>query len=187
MSEEQNIKYNFHYNLKGIDQSIRKSQRLLYLMNSIRLVVVDFNKMMEKPTLEHFMWTAIQLHQAWSNLYRLIKMTNQAQRIGVAQGVLGGVGGRAAGRGLARATGVMGVNQAMGALFDPTWALPPALGALAGIPGGQLLLGIYAGLILLGMSGAGYMRFFGDRQLRSELEEAARRRREIAKLQGYDF
>ena len=186
MSADQIINYKIHYDLRGVDQSIRKSQRLLYLMNSIRLVVVDFNKMMEKPTLEHFMWTAIQLHQMWSNLYRLIQMTNQAQRLGVAQGVLGGVGGRAAGAAARRMTLgqtvlSFGAGGSLGA------ATIPALGALAGIPGGQLLLGIYAGLILLGMSGAGYMRFFGDRQLRSELEEAARRRREIAKLQGYDF
>lgn len=82
MSEETHT-VNVVYNIENIDQSIRETQRVLYFTNALRLSIVDIQKVMAGPTLSNVMWTAVQLTRVWTNLYRIIKQTNQAQAVGL--------------------------------------------------------------------------------------------------------
>ena len=182
MSADQIINIKLQYDVRGIDSSIRQSQRLLYFMNAVRLSVADMQQVMSGPTVANIMWTAVQLTRVWTTAYRWVRMTNEAQRIGIAQGALGGVGGRAAGGRLARATGVMGVNQAMNALFDPTWQAPGPgfMASLMATLSNPLVAGaLIGGTILLGAA-------VWDRNQRLQHMEWQRRNREMAKSQGLE-
>ena len=167
------------YDVRGIDRSIRSSQRLLYSINSIRLVLDDFKRLGEDPSFQNIMWTGIQLTRVWTNLHRMVKATNQAQRLGLTQGVaratgigggagiVGGAGAGAAGGGLGGFIGLLGATLGALAFANPVTA------ALA--------------LTTLVISGTGYRRYFSDRKNRIERNEFIRNQREIAKSQGYEY
>lgn len=174
MSEEQIISYKIQYDVRGIDSTIRQSQRLLYFTNAVRLAYVDLQQFMSAPTVANFMWTAIQLTRVWTTAYRWIKMTNEAQRLGIAQGALRGIGGRAAGRGFS-------VGQQM-----LPWAAKPLLATLptvklgVGIAGMGLALGIPVA-VLIGLF------ILGDIQERRTMKDWEQRQREVAKSQGLEW
>lgn len=95
---EETIKFNVEYDIRNVDQTVRQTQRVLYAMNSIRLSIVDFQRLMEKPTLENAMWLAINLTQTWRAIVRLINAANAASSTGnlvnlLGGGVGGGIGG----------------------------------------------------------------------------------------------
>ena len=176
------------YDVRGIDSSIRQSQRLLYFMNAVRLSVTDLQQVMSGPTIANVMWTAVQLTRVWTTAYRWVTATNQAQRVGMAQGMLGGVMGRGRGVGAAaRATGVMGINQAMASLFDPNWVAPTtpwltallgSLGATLAIPG--VAVGVGAAVVVTGA----VLWDYNERRKRTEWLQ---RQREVAKNQGLEW
>ena len=187
MSAEQIVKFNVVYDVRGIDSSIRQSQRLLYFMNAVRLSVTDLQQVMSGPTIANVMWTAVQLTRVWTTAYRWVKMTNDAQRLGIAQSAAGGMGrgiGAAAARrfALGQTTLALGAGGAMGITPAQT-GLFASLGALA--MANPLLAGLAAFAFVV--SGLGYRQFFLDRQMKIENEEQRKRMREIAKSQGYDF
>jgi len=122
-----NIKLNFE--ATGIDSSIRNTQRLLYTMNSLRIVVRDLQDLMAKPTLENVMFLAIQLTQLYSQLYRLINATNRGMGVSAGLGV---------GRGLSKAAS---------AYMGSTWSTPagdPSFGISAGTAAGGARLGLFS-------------------------------------------
>ena len=178
MSAEQIVKFNVVYDVRGIDSSIRQSQRLLYFMNAVRLSVTDLQQVMSGPTIANIMWTAVQLTRVWTTAYRWVKMTNDAQRLGFAQSAAGGIGRRVA----AGAIGRQIAGQTLLAPFPlaSQGALVSALAMMG--PLGILVTGLGVTFSFLG-----YRQFFLDRQMRIENEEHRKRMREIAKSQGYDF
>ena len=176
-----NMKINFE--VTGIDASIRGTQRLLYTMNNLRIVVRDLQDVMSKPTLENVMFLAIQLTQTYTNLYRLINMTNREM------GVSAGLG---AGRGLSRAAS---------AYMGSSWSTPtgdPSFGISAGTAAGGARLGLFArigamatahpvaaaivvaGTVLIGLG-------LYNRQQEIQHDEWSTRQREIAKSQGIEY
>lgn len=166
MSFEENVNYNIRYTIEGVDQSIRNTQRLLYFMNAVRLSVVDIQQVLSGPTIGNILWTSVQLTRAWTHLHRIIKMTNQEQRAGIAQGVLGrgvtAAGRRGVGRGLA-------AGQA-GLLGQLTGFAGTAVGAVT-------FVAVTAGL--------GFIAF--RRRQINMLKKDVERQREIAKTQGAQF
>ena len=66
------------YDIKGLDDSIKGTQRLLYLTNAVRLSVKDIKMSIEDPSFQNLMWTTIQLTRAWSHLYALVWGTKKA-------------------------------------------------------------------------------------------------------------
>ena len=174
---EEIINYRIEYDIRGIDQSIRESQRILYFMNATRLAIVDIQQVLRGPTISNIMWTAVQLTRVWTHLYRLINKTNQAQRLGVAQ-TLGRTAMRgAAGQGVLQfgAGGTLGVGvpqTLLGSMMAFSIANPVIAGA------------VVAGLTV---STLGYRKYFLDRKMRSDREEFIRRQRDIAKRQGLEY
>jgi hypothetical protein len=175
-----NIKINFE--ATGIDGSIRNTQRLLYTMNSLRIVVRDLQDVMAKPTLENVMFLAIQLTQLYSQLYRLINATNR--EMGVSAGL--GVG--------------RGLSKAASAYMGSTWATPtgdPSFGISAATTAGGARIGLFsrigmmatahpyvaaavvAGTVLVGLG-------LYSHQQRVQQDEYMTRMREIAKSQGLE-
>jgi len=180
MSVEETVNYRIQYDVRGLDDSIRGTQKVLYFMNATRLAVVDLQQVMSGMTLSNVMWTSVQLTRVWTHLYRLVKKTNQAQRVGMVQGVIGGARGTAT----SRVSGVMGTNLAMNALFDPTWQ-PPANKSLW-----QLMVGFASanpyvtGGIVTAIAVAGIMGY--DMRQKKIHREWQKRQREIAKSQGLE-
>ena len=127
-----NMKINFE--VTGIDASIRGTQRLLYTMNNLRIVVRDLQDVMSKPTLENIMFLAIQLTQTYTNLYRLINMTNK--EMGVSAGL--GVG--------------RGLSKAASAYMGSSWNTPtgdPSFGISAATAAGTARLGLFSRIGLM--------------------------------------
>lgn len=177
---EEVINYRIEYDIRGVDQSIRETQRVLYSMNAVRLAAVDIQQVMSGPTISNVMWTSIQLTRVWTHLYRLVKQTNQAQRIGIAQGVMGGAIGTAT-RGVAARNFALGQQiltlSAAGQLGITT---PTQTGLMALIAANPYVAGgIAAALLIAGL--VGY-----DIQQKKMLEEWRKRQREIAKSQGLE-
>ena len=164
------------YDVQGVDRSIRSSQRLLYTVNALRLSVEDFKRLSQDPSLSNMLWTGIQLTRVWNNLYRMVTMTNQAQRVGLSQGIIGGargasmrrfaVGQTALGGGGLGSTGLVGTISAL-ALANPVLAA--------------------AALIALSISTLGYRKYFIDRNSRLQREEFIKQQREITVSQGYEY
>jgi hypothetical protein len=121
------MKINFE--VTGIDNSIRGTQRLLYTMNNLRIVVRDLQDVMSKPTLENVMFLAIQLTQTYTNLYRLINMTNKEMGVSAGLGV---------GRGLSKAASAY-----MGSSWNTSTG-DPSFGITAGTAAGTARLGLFA-------------------------------------------
>ena len=159
-------------------------------MNALRLSVVDFQRLVESPSLGNLLWMGIQLTRTWTLLYNLVKKTNQAQMAGLGIGA-----GRAAGR----VRGVMGYNVAMNALFDPTWS-PAKAGLLAStIAGvtavtstlptvtlgvGALGIGLAVGIPVAALIG---IFLIGDIMERRKMKDWEQRQRDIAKSQGLEW
>lgn len=174
-----NFKINFE--ATGIDSSIRNTQRLLYTMNSLRITVRDIQDLIAKPTLENAMFTAIQLTQLYSNLYRLINATNN--EAGVSQAL--GVGG--------------GISKAASTYMGSSWNTPtgdPSFGTAATVDGAAkiglfgrigmmasahpyIAFGVVVGTTLVGLG-------LYSHQQQVEKDEYITRMRELAKSQGLE-
>ena len=177
---EEVINYRVEYDIRGVDQSIRDTQRVLYFMNATRLAVVDLQQVMSGPTLSNVMWTSVQLTRVWTHLYRLVKQTNQAQRIGMAQGVIGGARGTAAGVATRRfALGqtmlTLGEQGTLGINSPTQVGLMSLVTANPYVAGGIAVALLTAGLV-------GY-----DMHQRRMQEDWRKRQREIAKSQGLEI
>lgn len=197
---EETIKFNVEYDIRGIDQTIRSSQRLLYFVNSIRLTIVDLQKVLKEPTLENVFWTTLQLTYVWTNLIRLIKQANTAAAGGNALNFLGlAGGGRAAAKGLGLgAAGWTSSASAWGGTGIGSWAASGAGGYAAGVAGratGGLLMSalIAMGAISpVGWAIIGTAAVIGAYELiqgsnRSRYENYLQRQRTIAKSQGLEY
>lgn len=182
---EEVINYRVEFDVRGADRSIRSTQRVLYAMNALRLSIVDFQRLSTDPSLGNLLWTGIQLTRTWRLLYNLVTKTNQAQRIGVTQGVARGVTGGIT----RRATGVMGTNLAMRGLFGE---IPQVAAQNANTGIGSLLTGVLFALppssigLLLGTAVIGGY-YLIQRNNRIQYEERQKRNREIAKSQGWEY
>ena len=178
---EEVINYRVEYDIRGVDQSIRETQRVLYFMNATRLAVVDLQQVMSGPTLSNVMWTSVQLTRVWTHLYRLVKQTNQAQRIGMAQGVIGGAGGRAVSGAVTRRFALgqtmltLGERGELGAVTPTSSGLMSLVTANPYVAGGIAVALLTAGLV-------GY-----DMHQRRMQEDWRKRQREIAKSQGLEI
>jgi hypothetical protein len=176
-----NIKVNFE--ATGIDSSIRNTQRLLYTMNSLRIVVRDLQDVMAKPTLENVMFLAIQLTQLYSQLYRLINATNR--EMGVSAGL--GVG--------------RGLSKAASAYMGPTWSTAtgdPSFGISAATAAGGAKIGLFSRIGLMAAANpvgatvviAGTV-LFGlaiSSRMQSDLRiDWMNKQRETARAQGYEI
>ena len=180
MAEEINTNITIKYEALGVDQTVRQSQRLLYTMNAIRLSWRDLQDVAAGPTVQNVMWTAIQLTRTWTNLYRLIKMTNAEQKKGVAEGVVGQAAGTwtsttgqtfMASNVSGGATG-LGAQGAKGSLLTTIIALASAHPIAAGV----VVAAAFAAGVILWKRGDDAQR-----------EEWSRRQRETAKAQGLDY
>jgi len=186
MSGEQIIKLNIQYDVRGIDSSIRQSQRLLYFMNAVRLSVTDLQQVMSGPTVANMMWTAVQLTRVWTTAYRWVRMTNTAQRMGIAQGAMGGFGRRAGGAaarqlGLGQTMLALGAGGELGvATVSPPWitAMLGSLGAALAVPG--VAVGVGAAVVVTGA----VLWDYNERRKRSDWIQ---RQREVAKSQGLEW
>lgn len=171
------MKFSVQYDVSGVDRSIHSSQRLLYAVNALRLSIVDMQKLARDPSLGTLLWTGIQLTRTWRLLYNLVKRTNQAQRMGMAQ--------RAFAVGQTTLTGTAGGG-----------ALATLIGKLGGIGAGAtgaLLAAILspygAAIVTAGViiGYTGYHKYFFNRVSKTDREEFIRRQRDIAKTQGWDY
>lgn len=175
------------YDVQGIDRSIQSSQRLLYSVNALRLAVVDFQRLSEDPSLGNMLWTGIQLTRVWNNLHNLVKATNQAQRVGMAQGAargaMGVAGGTAGGALLSRllTTGAPATGVAQGAAMQSLFGELGFGGMATAALGGALSVGVVAGLISIPAL-LTYNQVKRDR----EHKDWRVKQREIAKLQGLE-
>ena len=174
---EETINYRIEYDIRGVDRSIRETQRMLYFMNATRLAIVDIQQVLRGPTISNIMWTAVQLTRVWTHLYRLIKATNQAQSIGIAQSMGGTAMRGAAGQRVLQfgAGGTLGIG------------IPQTL--LGSMMAFSIANPIIAGAVVAGLtvSALGYRKYFLDRKMRSDREEFIRRQRDIAKTQGFEY
>jgi len=170
------ITYNVVYNVSNINDSIRSTQRMLYFTNALRLSITDMQQVMAGPTFANVMWTSVQLTRVWTNLYRMIDKTNKAQAASGAAGILG-VGGSK------RALGLMGTNQAMNALFDPTWEPQKTLWQTVA---GFVSANPYAvGGAVVALAVAGVVAY-DVRQKRMHKDWQVKQR-EAAKAQGFEY
>ena len=174
------------YDVRGVDQSIRSSQRLLYSVNAIRLAVEDFKRLGEDPSFQNIMWTGIQLTRVWTNLHRMVKATNQAQRFGLIRGAA--MGGASSAGGFAVGAGAFGTGTAMRSLFGEslgfrgTVASSGLWAAVMGLPSPVLAIGAGVGVGVIIAAG-----FIGmDMRQKRMREEWLQRQREIAKSQGLE-
>ena len=210
---EETIKFNVEYDIRNVDQTVRQTQRVLYAMNSIRLSITDFQRLMEKPTLENAMWLAINLTQTWRSIVRLINAANAASSTGNLVNLLGGGVGGGIGRGIGNLAG--GVAQgaltstAGGALTSTagaaagTWTASAVGRAAAGGAGGAFAGGAVGGLlaqtvfalaminpVTLGLLGAAavvggaYMIQWNNERMFNDWKI---NQREIAKSQGLEY
>jgi len=175
---EETINYRIQYSVSGVNESIRSTQRVLYLFNAVRLSVIDLQQVMSGPTISNVMWTSIQLTRVWTHLHRLVKSTNQAQRIGMAQGI-GGIAMRGVGGGVVRQFAV-GQKDLAGVMLGSGG---PNLGILASLimmtP--PSTMGLLIGAAIVG----GY--YLIQRNEKNQVEERQKRNREIAKSQGWEY
>jgi len=175
---EETITYNIVYNVQNINDSVRSTQRMLYFTNALRLSITDMQQVMAGPTFANVMWTSVQLTRVWTNLYRIITATNKAQAAGGVAGALGGRGGAAR-----RATGIMGTNQAMNALFDPTWTPQKTLWQVVS---GFVSANPYTiGAAVVALTVAGVVAY-DIRQKRMHKDWQVKQR-EAAKAQGFEY
>ena len=185
------------YDVRGVDQSIRSSQRLLYSLNAIRLVVADFKRFSEDPNIVNLLWTGVQLTRVWTSLHRMVKATNKAQAAGMAAG-LGGVGVKAAGAATGSFLGLPAGAFGLGASASTAAAASAAggggVGAFIGLLGATLGALVFlnpitaiATLAVVGTSAMGYRQYFIDKKNRIDREEWLRTQRETWKSMGYDF
>lgn len=183
MSFEETVNYNIRYTIEGVDQSVRSTQRLLYFTNAVRLSIVDLQQVIAGPTISNILWTTIQLTRAWTHLHRIIKATNQEQRISMAQGLVGrGIGGRGIGRGLGG--GQITLAEAWGQAAPSTSLLQQFLnmGELVTPIGAIPLTGLTLGIIGAGIGYIAYRR----RQI-NMYKDWRQRQRDIAKAQGLEY
>lgn len=182
---EEVINYRVEYDVQGIDQAMMKTQRYLYFMNALRLSVVDLQQVMSGPTISNMMWTAVQLTRVWTHLHRIIKKTNQAQRVGIAQSI-----GGATAKGVSvwgrRSTGQAAMlGSAFGgapATAARTSLFARAMGYLAPLaPYSPYIAAVGVGVLLV----AGAAGWHWKRQ--KERENWLERQREIAKSQGFEY
>lgn len=175
---EETINFRIEYDVRGLDQSIRGMQHQLYFLNATRLAIVDIQRVMSGPTIHNVMWTAVQLTRVWTHLYRLIKKTNEAQKVGIAQ-TLGSTAARrvASGQSILQfgAGGTLGVGTTTGFL-----ASMMALAVANPVIAGAIITG-------LTVSALGYRQYFVDRKMRIEREEFIQRQRIIARTQGLEY
>ena len=172
---EEVINYRIEYDIRGVDRSVRETQRLLYFMNATRLAIVDLQQVMSGPTISNVMWTAVQLTRVWTHLYRLIKATNQAQRVGIAQ-TLGGTAIRGG------VTGAAARRFAAGQALLP-WGAPIAqagiFSSVTGFAAANPYVTAGVALAILTAGAVGY-----DIRQRRMRQEWLLRQQEIAKSQG---
>jgi hypothetical protein len=188
LSDAQTISFKAQFDVRGVDQSIRDTQRLLYFVNAVRLSVVDIQQVISGPTLSNILWTTIQLTRAWTHLHRIITAANKAQRVGVAQGILGGAmrGGMGAVASRGFTAGQQVLSFGAGGMLGIS---APSAGMFATLSAFALANPILAGLAVLAVttSALGYREYFMDRKRRNDRREFIRRQREIAKTQGYEY
>lgn len=164
------------FDVRGIDQSIHSSQRLLYTMNALRLSVVDFQRLGSDPSLGNLLWTGIQLTRVWNNLHNLVTATNKAQRIGMAQGLGRGVLGATS----ARARGMLGQTMlSFGAGGELGAVLPSSAPIIATLSNPYVLAGVTIAAFTVGV-------VTYDIRRKREFEEWKKKQREIAKSQGLE-
>jgi hypothetical protein len=188
VSEETRIRFNVQYDVRGVHESVRETQRLLYFVNAVRLSIVDLQQVMSAPNIHNIMWTAIQLTRVWRHLYNIVWATNQQQRIGIAQGVVG-TAARSAATGMA-ARGVLGqTTLALGA-GGTLGIARPAQSLFARMSG----MGFTAAAFMNPYAVASYVvaaAFFGwmwwDRQQKLQYMERQARNREMARSQGLEW
>ncbi len=182
MSAEEVIKFNVVYDVRGIDSSIRQSQRLLYFMNAVRLSVTDLQQVMSGPTIANIMWSAVQLTRVWTTAYRWVRMTNEAQRMGIAQGVAGGIGRGAASAAARRfAVGQTSLMFGEGGALGIAGAQAGFLASLIPILSNPFIAAALIGGTIVVTAAA------WDRNERIKYNEWAKRQREIAKSQGIEY
>ena len=128
------------YDIKGLDDSIKGTQRLLYLTNAVRLSVKDIKMSIEDPSFQNLMWTTIQLTRAWSHLYALVWGTKKAAAAAGQQSLLSSAMG---GPGLPQLQRLRNQMLAQYALMTATqagtYALWGTAGLVVGIPAIYLL------------------------------------------------
>lgn len=187
---EQTIKFGVDVDIRGIDQSIRSTQRLLYFVNSIRLTIVDFQKLLEKPSLETAFWAALQLSYVWTNLIRTIRQFNVMSKGGggtvgtimdlmggsIGGGMGGGSGGGKSKRILPWASNIGLINFAKTSTTNQG-LMSTLMGVLA-IPGVGIAVGAavaMGGLLVI------------DLMNRRGFDEYKQRQRDIARSQGLEY
>ena len=190
MSEETRIRFNVQYDVRGVHESVRETQRLLYFVNGVRLSIVDLQQVMSAPNIHNIMWTAIQLTRVWRHLYNIVWATNQQQRIGVAQGaVQAGVGGLTRSQILNQARiGPLPLGfQLYGGGAKAAAAGSASLwGTLLALTGGSVAI---AGMVAVGVPLAAVLTIAvaWDINERKKHNEWQKKQREIAKSQGLEW
>lgn len=165
------VRIDVQYDVKGIDQSVRDSQRLLYAMNAIRLSVRDFQDLVTKPTLENAMWTAIQLTRVYTSLYRLVKATNDEQKATLALSGANTAAGMAGGAAGGAAAGAVGGALAEGILFPTLWFFATNPIAAVAVGAAAATIGIVA----------------WDMNEKKKYKDWLEQQRETAKSQGLEY
>jgi len=178
---EEVVNFKIEYEVTGIDNSIRNTQRLLYAMNAVRLSIRDIQEVMAGPTLQNVMWTAIQLTRVWTTLWRLVQAVNREQEAGIAMGA-----GRIASAGAAYGLSEEAMEAFGGRGGARIWGDAAKMGLWEKIMGlgatlGPLGIGAAATAIVVG----GMVVWdINQRQVRNDW---LRQQRETAKAQGIEY
>jgi len=154
------------YDVTGINESIRGTQRLLYLTNAVRLSVKDIKMSLEDPSFQNLMWTSIQLTRVWRHLYALVLATKKESALVTGQQSL-----------LSEAMGGPGIPQ------TPLQRLRNQIFLQYGIitatkVGAYALGGIGVGVVLMGAW------YFQDRRTREMRDTWMEKQENIARSQG---
>lgn len=177
---EEVINYRVDIDIQGIDDAVMKTQRYLYFMNALRLSIVDLQKVMSGPTISNLMWTAVQLTRVWTHLHRIIKKTNQAQKMGIAQ-TIGGAAMRGVGGGAVQTTLAFGEGGALGISAGQKTLWARAMGYLAPLaPYAPHIAAVGVGALIVAGAAAYHWKY------QKEKKAWMVRQREIAKQQGLE-
>ena len=150
------------YDITGLNESIRGTQRLLYLTNAVRLSIKDAKMTLEDPSFQNIMWTSIQLTRVWRHLYFLImKAKKEATGFAGADALIG-----------IEMRNLFGEATTRDVLRGRMWATL----AMPGVP-----LAVGAGLGGLAI-GVGY--YMWNRRTDTMREKWLERQTDIAKMQG---
>lgn len=158
-------------------QQVMATKSLLYMVNAVRLSVKDLTLLIEKPTIAHFMWTAIQITRTYTHIRRLIRLATAEQQTLATQAV--------ATRAIIEGAQVGAPTRLAQTTFGPGGQLMVSRGILSTIYGAAAAHPM-AAAALVGATVAGGVVYYTWYQQKKAKEAWRERQREMRRLQGLE-